>query len=90
MGNPCNPVGAGCTEGPLGHVTEAESRVAAATTDVALALGLVRVLTLLPLHDPALDEVERHLAAAWDSLLELRRSVADRHALASGPRSGQE
>ena len=58
-----------------GETEETLTRTAAA--EVALALGLVRVLTLLPLYDGTLDEVEQHLAAGWDSLLQLQRLQRD-------------
>ena len=54
---------------------EAAARTAAA--ELAVALGLVRVLTILRFHDPALDEVEQRLATAWETLLGLRRLIAD-------------
>lgn len=53
-----------------------------AASELALALGLIRLLTLLPLYDGALDEVEEHLAAGWDALRELQRLLED--AAASG------
>lgn len=56
---------------------EVEAAAAEAAAELALALGLVRVMTLLRFHDPALDEVEQRLAQAWESLLGLRRLVAD-------------
>jgi hypothetical protein len=60
------------------HVAEAiRHELRQATADLALALGLTRVLTLLPLCDPAVDEVERHIAHAWNALLELRRVIED-------------
>jgi hypothetical protein len=37
-----------------------------ALSELALALGLVRILTLLPLHSPALELVEEHLANAYE------------------------
>jgi len=40
--------------------------------DLALALGLVRMLTLLPLHDPALALVEDHIAHAYQGLIDER------------------
>jgi DMSO/TMAO reductase YedYZ heme-binding membrane subunit len=51
--------------------------LANAAAEAALALGLVRVLTLLPLYDTSLDELERHLAQTWESLLELKRLLED-------------
>jgi hypothetical protein len=62
---------------PLNEIGHAyvEATVRAAGAEAAFALGLVRVLTLLPLHDPALDEVEQRLAVVWESLLELRRLI---------------
>lgn len=70
------------------HAAEAiRDQLGQATADLALALGLTRVLTLLPLYDPALDEVERHLAKAWSALLELRRVIED-NATVSRSRGG--
>ena len=46
--------------------------LAAVSAEAALALGLIRVLTLLPFYDLSLEEVERHLAAVWNSLIEIR------------------
>jgi hypothetical protein len=54
-----------------------ESAARSAASELALALGLIRVLTLLPLHDGALDEVERHLAAGWEALRELQRLIEE-------------
>jgi hypothetical protein len=51
----------------------AETLIRTAAAEVAVALGLIRVLTLLPLYDSALGEAEQHLATGWDSLLQLRR-----------------
>lgn len=53
--------------------------IANAAAGSALALGLVRVLTLLPLYDASLDEIEHHLARAWESLLELKRLLEEEH-----------
>jgi hypothetical protein len=47
------------------------------TTSLALALGLTRMLTMLPLYDRSLDEIERLLSDAWSSLTELRRQLDD-------------
>jgi hypothetical protein len=41
-----------------------------ALSELALALGLVRILTLLPLHSPALELVEDHIANAYDLIAE--------------------
>lgn len=60
---------------PGGESSDALIRTAAA--EVALALGLIRVLTLLPLYDGTLDEVEQHLAAGWESLLQLQRQLRE-------------
>jgi hypothetical protein len=62
-----------------------EAAVGTASAEIAFALGLIRVLTLLPLYDGALDDVERHLAASWESLLQLRRALED--AVESGGRA---
>jgi hypothetical protein len=43
-----------------------------AIADLALALGLVRVLTLLPLYDSSLDELERQLAHSLDEVWQAR------------------
>ena len=58
-----------------GDGESAETLIRTAAAEVAVALGLIRVLTLLPLYDNALDDVEQHLATGWDSLLQLRRLV---------------
>jgi hypothetical protein len=59
-----------------------ESAARSAASELALALGLIRVLTLLPLYDGTLDQVERHLAAGWETLRELQRLLEE--AAASG------
>jgi hypothetical protein len=41
-----------------------------ALSELALALGLVRILTLLPLHSPALELVEEHIANAYELIAE--------------------
>jgi hypothetical protein len=69
-------------------VDEVEATIVSATTEAAIALGLVRVLTLLPFHDPALDEVEGRLAAAWQSLIEVRVLLAENRATSSGRQGG--
>lgn len=46
-----------------------------ACCDLTLALGLLRALTLLPLHDPALGEVERLLTRANDTVREARAAA---------------
>jgi hypothetical protein len=66
-----------------------EKKFAEAAAEAALALGLVRVLTLLRFHDQALDEVEVHLASVWDSLVELRRLLTDRRRLGGDQRGEQ-
>jgi len=65
-------------DGPLGYPTMTYSEhdhtatnTAEALRELALALGLVRVLTLLPLHSPALELVEEHIANAYDLIREL-------------------
>jgi hypothetical protein len=40
--------------------------------ELALALGLVRVMTLLPLYDPALDVVEKQIALAYEQLAQMQ------------------
>jgi hypothetical protein len=57
--------------------TELDSRLAATTADLATALGLVRVLTLLPLYDATLGEIEARLARGCEQLREVRRLVED-------------
>lgn len=59
---------------------QVEAAAGAAAAELAVALGLVRVMTLLRFHDPALDEVEQRLATAWETLLGLRRLLADNEA----------
>lgn len=41
-----------------------------ALSELALALGLVRMLTLLPIHSPALELVEEHIANAYELIVE--------------------
>lgn len=43
-----------------------------AQCELALALGLVRMLTLLPLHSPALELVEEHIANAYELIADAR------------------
>ena len=45
-------------------------------SELALALGLVRMLTLLPLHSEALELVEAHIANAYELIAEARLDVA--------------
>ena len=59
------------------NAAELDRRLAGATADLATALGLVRVLTLLPLHDPSLSEMEARLARSWEQLREARRLIED-------------
>jgi hypothetical protein len=56
---------------------EVDPALRRAITELAAALGLVRVLTLLPVYAGTLDEVEVHLAAGWEAVNEVRRVVAD-------------
>ena len=56
---------------------QVEAAAGAAAAELAVALGLVRVMTFLRFHDPALDEVEQRLATAWETLLGLRRLLAE-------------
>jgi hypothetical protein len=60
-----------------GDGESSDTLIRTAATEVALALGLIRVLTLLPLYDGTLDEVEHHLAAGWESLLQLQRLLRE-------------
>lgn len=57
--------------------TEVDRRLAGVTADLATALGLVRVLTLLPLHDASLGELEARLACSWEQLREARQLIDD-------------
>jgi hypothetical protein len=66
---------------------EVEAAAGAAAAELAVALGLVRVMTHLRFHDPALDEVEERLAAAWETLLGLRRLLDE---IEAGRREGSE
>jgi hypothetical protein len=68
---------------------EVEALLAAAASQAVFALGLVRMLTLLPLYDPALDEVERDLAAVQQSLFEAQRLLAESQALTAGEGGGR-
>lgn len=52
-------------------VQEIRIRLTLISSQAAVALGLLRVLTLLPIHDPALDEIEEHMADVWESVLRL-------------------
>ena len=54
-----------------------DQRLAAATADLATALGLIRVLTLLPFYDASLGEVEARLARSSEQLGEVRRLIDD-------------
>jgi hypothetical protein len=56
---------------------EVDPALRRAITELAPALGMVRVMTLLPLHDGALDLLELHLAAVWEAVNEVRRAVDD-------------
>jgi hypothetical protein len=47
-----------------------------AGSDLALALGVIRTMTLLTLHDPGLDEVERRLVGAVDVIAHARQVTA--------------
>ena len=57
--------------------TELNRWLAGATADLATALGLVRVLTLLPLYDPSIGEMEARLARSWEQLREARQLIED-------------
>jgi hypothetical protein len=61
---------------------DVEARLEVAAVECVYALGLVRVLTLLPLCDPALDEVEHRLAAVQTAVFDARRLFAEARALA--------
>jgi hypothetical protein len=57
------------------HKEDVIKKLEEISVDLALSLRLVRVLTLLPIYDPGLDEVERHVAHAWDQALELQQRL---------------
>ena len=59
------------------HKADALKKLDKISLDLALSIGLVRGLTLLPIYDPALDEVERHVVHAWDRVLELHRRLEE-------------
>jgi len=61
---------------------DVDRTLTAASADLGTALGLVRVLTLLPLFDPALSEVEALLARSWEALREARRLMNEERSLA--------
>jgi hypothetical protein len=63
-------------------LAESLSGVAA---DLALALGLSRAITLLPLSDPAVDEIERLIGSAYASLSDLRRRLDEQTIPPGGP-----
>lgn len=72
------------------NAAEVEAKLDEAFAETVFALGLVRVLTVLPFYDPALEEIEYRLATALESLLVLRRLVADARVLANrGAGSGR-
>jgi hypothetical protein len=54
------------------------SELSKGTVEISTALGLIRVLTLLPLYDHFLDEVEQHLARALEAQLNVRRQLEER------------
>jgi hypothetical protein len=56
---------------------ELDRRLAGATADLATALGLIRVLTLLPLYDASLGEIEARLARSVEHLRDARRLIGD-------------
>jgi len=74
---------------PTSPIQDCESRVedelAEVTADLALALGLIRVLTLLVLHDPALNEIERRLARGLEGIGEARRLISESAHIVGGP-----
>ncbi len=59
------------------QLAEALGRLEDGTLDLALALGLVRVLTCLPLFDESLAEVERRLVAAVAAVADARAALAE-------------
>jgi hypothetical protein len=56
---------------------EFDQKLAAVTADLATALGLIRVLTLLPLYDQSLGEVESRLARSCENLRDARQLIDD-------------
>jgi hypothetical protein len=61
-------------------VNDLDGYLSAVALELGTSLGLIRVLTLLPLFDPALSEVESRLARSWDALRKARRLIADQSA----------
>jgi hypothetical protein len=59
----------------LVDASELDRRLAGVTAEIATALGLVRVLTLLSLHDASLEELEARLARSWEQLREARQLI---------------
>jgi hypothetical protein len=56
---------------------DVDGRLSAVIADLALALGLVRVLTLLPLYDSSLDELEQRLASCLEEVRLARAVLRD-------------
>jgi len=52
-----------------------ENQMVAVIGDLIAALGLVRVLTLCPIHNPGLDEVEERIVRSVDQISELRHAL---------------
>lgn len=63
---------------------ELGQRLVGAAVDLGTALGMIRVLTLLPLFDPALTEVEALMARSWESLREARLLLEEQRVGAEG------
>ena len=52
-----------------------EDQMVAVIGDLVAVLGLVRVLTLCPIHNPGLDEVEERIVRSVDQISELRYAL---------------
>lgn len=59
------------------HAEPVSNRMSDALTALALALGLVRALTRLPLHDPTLELVESKIADAYEQILSIRHDCEE-------------
>lgn len=53
-----------------------KDQLTAVIGDLIVALGLARVLTLLPIHNPGLDEIEERLACSIELIAEARDAIA--------------
>jgi len=79
-----------CAASPREYEEAGAALLTAAATDAALALGLVRVLTLLPLYDPALGEIEQRIAAVHANLIEVRRLAVEGWSSSVDGEAGEE